>query len=185
MVFGSRTGPPPPIVGRPGPDVLTGTPSDDRIFGLGGDDRLTGLAGDDLLDGGTGRDTLQGGAGDDRLRGGCGDDMLFGGCGRDTLIGGKGNDLLFGGGGCDVIVFAVGFGCDRIGDFDANPQGGQDRIDLRQLGISLASFDEDVAIRDLGGDTRLSVEGHGTVLLKGVTGDDANVIDATDFILLA
>ncbi len=88
-----------------------------------------------------------------------------------------------GGADADVFVFAAGFGSDRIDDFDADPLGGQDRIDLRRLGVTLASFEHDVDIRDLGADTRLTVDGCGAILLRGVTGDAASALDATDFIL--
>ena len=69
--------------------------------------------------------------------------------------------------------------------FDARPAGGQDRIDLRAFGISPGSFDDIVRIEDLGGDTRirLRVDDGGSILCRGVSGNGANAIDETDFLL--
>ena len=71
-----------------------------------------------------------------------------------------------------------------IEDFDAQPANGQDRIDLRHLGISAANFEERVTITDLGGATLVAVEDAGAILCRRVTGEDANTIDLQDFLLL-
>ena len=133
--------------------------------------------------GATGRDGLDGGGGQDRLKGGRGDDQLSGGAGGDYLRGGRGDDLLAGGTGPDRFVFAREFGHDAIVRFDARPAGGQDRIDLRAFGFSPGSFDVNVTIEDLGEDTRIRVDGGGSILCRGVSGDGANTIDEADFLL--
>ena len=163
------------LVGGPGADVLVGGAGDDRICGRGGNDTLRGLAGDDLLRGGKGCDRLKGGAGEDDLDGGRGRDRIGGGTGDDTLAGGK---------GCDVFVFGRDFGDDEIRDFDANPRCGQDRIDLRALGISAASFAEAVSIERRGDDTLVAIAERGSILCLGVDGEGANRITQADFLLL-
>jgi hypothetical protein len=77
-----------------------------------------------------------------------------------------------------------GPGQDQITDLDTKPDGGQDRIDLRGLGISAATFAEEVEIRDLGAKTKVVVDGVGSALLLGVSGSGNNVIDESDFLLL-
>ena len=64
------------------------------------------------------------------------------------------------------------------------PANRQDLIDLRGLGISSATFDEEVEIRDLGANTRVIVEGVGSALLPGVSGSGSDVMDESDFLLL-
>jgi len=129
---------------------------------------LSGAVGNDTLDGGVGNDTVDGGAGDDRL------------------IGGLGNDSLTGGTGNDVFVFHASFGNDVITDFDANPTGGQDLIDVSALGvtnfttqvlITTGQFDGVGAI-----DTLVTIGAHHITLLN-VTGVGANIINQQDFIL--
>lgn len=106
------------IHGGSGNDYLTGGLGDDVIYGGPGDDHLIGHAGDDILYGGEGDDILSGGLGNDRVYGGPGDDKLYGHDGDDWLDGGPGNDVLFGGAGQDTFVFGVGYGRDRVQDFD-------------------------------------------------------------------
>nr|MDZ8019262.1 M10 family metallopeptidase C-terminal domain-containing protein [Nostoc sp. SerVER01] len=83
-------------------------------------------------------DDLFGGLGNDSLSGGGGNDSLFGEQGNDRLLGGAGNDTLYGGAGNDEFVFeyfdnsVVAKEQDIVIDF----QKGQDKIDLRTLGIS-------------------------------------------------
>jgi hypothetical protein len=86
-----------------------------------------------------------------------------------------------GGTGADVFVYQVGFGSDTITGFDANPSGGQDLIDVSALGITAGNFASQVTITDLGADTLVTFAG-GTILLVGVTGSGANVIDVNDFL---
>ena len=141
-----------------------------------------------VITGGAAIDTLNGNGGDDTLIGNGGVDSLNGGAGNDILIGGAGNDIMNGGTGNDTFVFAPGFGSDVIGGFDANPAGGQDRLDLSALGITAANFAASVVITDLGASTlvEIDVDGLGTVtgsiLLQGVNGVGANTITQQDFI---
>jgi Ca2+-binding RTX toxin-like protein len=165
--------------GGNGDDILDGGAERDTLIGGAGDDLLDGGADRDTLDGGTGNDRLFGGADRDTLAGGAGDDFLDGGDERDTLTGGSGNDILIGGAEADIFVFAAGFGSDLITDFDANPAGGQDRIDLTALAIGNA-FASRVLIDDLGTDTLLTIDGN-TIVLAGV--DNPGTITTADFLL--
>ena len=74
-----------------------------------------------VINGNVAANTLSGLDGEDRLVGGGGDDRLDGGADDDVLVGGAGND---------VFVFDSGSGIDRVNDFDADPTGGQDLIDV-------------------------------------------------------
>jgi hypothetical protein len=109
-------------------------------------------------------------------------DTIKGNGNANVLDGDAGNDDLTGGGQADVFVFSRG--SDRITDFDAIPANGQDRIDLRGLGISAATFAAEVVISDLGSSTRVVVDGVGSALLPGVSGSGSNAIDESDFLLL-
>ncbi len=189
------------IIGTARKDRLNGTDSDDVIIGAAGDDRLQGGKGNDYLDGGRdddgiaggqGRDLLFGRAGHDELDGNDGDDGISGGDGRDDLDGGKGADVLDGGGGndgmsggegSDTFVFLPAFGNDRIDDFDANPAGGQDYLDISAFGIASADFAASVKIIDIGADTLVVIDGNfdQTIRLVGV-GNAATVTQA-DFLL--
>ncbi|MCY1445375.1 Endo-1,3-1,4-beta-glycanase ExsH [compost metagenome] len=112
--------------------------------------------------------------------GGAGNNSLSGGGGNDTLIGGASNDSLTGGLGNDTFVFAAGFGNDRVMDFDANPAGGQDHLNLTTMGITAANFAANVSITDVGADTRVAI-GTNSIILVGVA--DATTITQTDFTL--
>jgi hypothetical protein len=158
-------------VGGPGPDELTGTAFADDLRGRRGNDLLDGLGGDDLL---------RGDRGADELRGGAGDDTIHGGRGQDAIFGGRGDDVLTGGRGADNFVFEADFGDDVIADFDADPAGGQDRIDLRPLGITAASFAAEVAIAADPDGALVTVLGEGSILLAGV---DPAAVGAADFLL--
>jgi fibronectin-binding autotransporter adhesin len=164
------------LVGGPRADRLIGRSGDDRIYGKGGNDLLCGLAGDDLLQGGKGRDILKGGDGDD---------VVFGDTGDDRIGGGAGDDMLSGGRGHDVFVFGPDLGADTIVGFDANPWRGQDRMDLRALGISATSFASAVRIEQIDDDTLITLRGEGSVLCRGIDGHGGAVIDQSDFLLLA
>ncbi len=56
-------------------------------------------------------------------------------------------------------------------------------IDLRAFEISAADFADRVRIEDLGDDTRITVDDAGEILLRGVSGEGADAIDETDFLL--
>jgi Ca2+-binding RTX toxin-like protein len=132
---------------------------------------ILGNSGNNVLSGAGGADTLDGGSGTDTLDGGTGDDRLIGGANADTMSGGAGND---------VFVFASGFGSDRITDFDANPAGGQDLLNIAGTGVTGANFNTSVVITDLGNDTSVTI-GADTILLVGVNGNGSNVITIDDF----
>ncbi|MCY1528951.1 hypothetical protein D9M68_640740 [compost metagenome] len=91
-----------------------------------------------------------------------------------------GNDTLIGGLGNDTFVFGAGFGQDRILDFDANPAGGQDLLNIASLGITAATFAANVAITDAGADTLVSI-GANSITLVGVA--DATSVTLADFIV--
>jgi Ca2+-binding RTX toxin-like protein len=115
--------------------------------------------------------------------GNSGNNTLSGGGGADHITGGAGNDTMSGGAADDVFLFGASFGHDTITDFDANPTGGQDHIDLTALGIHAADFAAHVVITDLGADMLVTVDGVDAVTLLGVNGVGANTITQQDFIL--
>ncbi|WP_433769722.1 peroxidase family protein [Pseudomonas putida] len=168
--------------GGDGDDALNGDGGNDQLLGGLGNDNLDGGAGVDSLDGGAGNDTLLGGAGDDTLLGGIGNDFIDGGAGNDRVTGGAGNDTMVASTGNDIFVFSAGFGTDQLIGFDANPAGGQDRLDVTALNITAANFAANVTVTDVGADTLLSFAGAtDTIRLVGV--GDATTVNATDFIL--
>jgi len=189
------------IIGTARNDRLHGTDGDDVILGAAGDDKLQGGKGNDYLDGGKDKDDIAGGlgndqifgrAGNDELYGNDGDDKIVGGDGRDELDGGKGADVLDGGGGkdemsggagSDTFMFAPGFGDDRIDDFDANPAGGQDFLDISAFGITGADFAAKVKMFDIGADTLVVIDGDldQTIRLAGI--GNAATVTQFDFLL--
>ena len=188
------------LVGAVGNDTLVGAVGNDMLVGVGGNDTLVGAGGNDWLDGGAGADWLDGGAdndtlvgaggtdwldagvGADWLDGGAGNDVLLGGQGNDVLVGAAGADFLDGGAGDDILAFAPGFGNDTVGGFDANPGGGQDRLDLTALGITAATFAASVTIADIGAHMVVTI-GADSITLLGVNGNGRNTITQQDFIL--
>ena len=131
-------------------------------------------------------DVLNGGGGADTLLGLAGIDSVNGGGGADTLIGGAGNDIMNGNADDDTFVFAAGFGNDVINSFDANPGGGgQDLLDISAYGYTAADVGATTAfavqVQDLGSNTLITIDTD-TILLIGVNGSGANVIDHNDFI---
>jgi VCBS repeat-containing protein len=109
---------------------------------------------------------IESGAGNDVLNGGDGDDQLIAQGGADVLVGAAGDDVMNGGSGTDVFLFeAAGFGGDKIAGFDANPNGGQDLIDLSAI-VAAADF-ASIERRQLGSDTLLEL-GDDAILLAGV-----------------
>jgi len=97
----------------------------------GGGQTLTGTIEEDTITGGNGKDVLNGAGGNDILSGGKGADVLNGGAGNDRMDGGEGND---------IFIFSAGFGNDQIFGFDANPAGGQDKLDISAFGTTSATF---------------------------------------------
>ena len=88
-----------------------------------------------------------------------------------------GNDTLTGGAGNDFFAFQLGFGHDIITDFDANPTGGQDHLDISALGITAATFAGSVTVAAAGSDTLVTI-GTNSIRLTGIA---VAAIDATDF----
>ncbi|MEY4173227.1 MAG: hypothetical protein RI900_392 [Actinomycetota bacterium] len=142
------------------------------------------LEGIERIDGGAGNDNLTGSLGDDVMTGGLGIDNVAGGVGNDTLSGGPGVDLITPGAGNDVLVLEFGSGADRVNGFDSGPPGGQDRIDLRPMGITAANFSTLVRWNTTPGDVAIVVRVPGqvvvTLTLVGVT---ASAVDISDFIV--
>ncbi|WP_223508084.1 VCBS domain-containing protein [Pseudomonas sp. BF-B-25] len=115
-----------------------------------------------------------------RMLGGLANDTLVGGAGDDLFLGGLGNDTLNGGFGNDTFAFAAaGFGNDSIQDFDVNPAGGQDLLNIAGLGISSETFAANVSIAADGADTLIGI-GMDSIRLVGVSSAG---IDQADFIL--
>ncbi len=189
--------------GGAGNDTLWGGDGNSKLYGDAGNDRLNGGSGADLLDGGTGNDVLSGGFGHDSLLGGTGNDTLFGGAGMDllrggagadSLNGGTGNDRLHGGAGADILrggtgndvfLFNERADFDRSTDIVADFVRGQDRLDLRGLGLGFigkAAFSGAPQIRaeQQGTTTTLLIDLDGnrsidlTIKLQGVWGFGAS-----------
>jgi Ca2+-binding RTX toxin-like protein len=114
-----------------------------------------------------------------------GNNVLDGQGGNDTMIGGAGNDTMTGGAGNDMFVFNANFGNDVITDFDANPTGGQDLLDLSAYApdINAGNFAAHVSIAVSAGNTVITIDGTQHITLTGVTGVGANIITTQDFIL--
>ena len=147
------------IAGGSSDDTLNGSARDEVLNGGSGNDRINGGAGDDVINGGSGNDALDGGAGDDVIHGGSGNDALEGSAGDDVLLGGSGNDIMRGGDGDDTLtggtgedIFVFG-GDDRITDFAI----GEDRIDLRELGITIDMFTSSVHLSAFEGDMLVAI----------------------------
>jgi Ca2+-binding RTX toxin-like protein len=117
------------------------------------------------------------------LTGGNGSDRIGGSGGDDTLRGLEGDDRLTGGWGSDTFVFAPDSGNDVITDFDANPAGGQDRLDISAFGVTSATFTARVTIADLGADTLVTIDGGAeqSILLAGIV--DPSAVTRDDFLL--
>jgi Ca2+-binding RTX toxin-like protein len=162
-----------------GIDLLT---SIENIVGGSGADQIIGNGANNILAGGAGNDRISGGGGNDTLDGGTGNDRLDGGAGNDRLIGGTGDDTLTGGSGSDTFVFAPGFGRDVITDFDANPAGGQDYLDISAFGITSASFSTRVQVADIGPSVLVTIDGSDTITLQGI--GNATTVTAQDFWLV-
>lgn len=178
------------LEGGAGFDMLYGGRGDDTLKGNSGNDQLFGGDGNDLLEGGFANDTLDGGAGDDRLAGGNGADLVMGGdgndvldgnAGSDTLDGGTGNDVLRGGIGADTFVFGVGYGMDRVADF----QNTIDAILIESALLAQANpvADDLRAIASINTDGFLMLDfGNGdTLTFTGITNTGAILDEVTFF----
>ncbi|MCP3054989.1 S8 family serine peptidase [Aurantimonas marianensis] len=178
------------VVGTDFTDLLFGTNGDNIFEGGAGTDFLYGLGGSDTVTLGnavrgvqidlTGNVTYDGVSQDflnsiENAVGSAFNDIIAGSGGNNLLTGGGGDfDVLIGAGGNDRFVYDVaGSGVDLITDFDADPAGGQDLIDLSGRGLTFA----DIAVNQYGTVTYLTFGGD-TVILSGVNAVD---ITASDF----
>jgi VCBS repeat-containing protein len=112
------------------------------------------------------------------------DDKIKGNSLANVLDGGAGNDRMEGGGGSDSFVFKPDFGKDRITNFDVNPAGGQDFLDISAFGITNADFRERVAIADVGADTLVTIDGDPNQTIRLVGIGNASTVSVDDFLLL-
>lgn len=123
---------------------------------------LRGDAKDNGLTGGNGRDTMIGLGGDDTLIGNGGRDKINGGAGDDVIEGGAGRDVLIGGGGADAFVYR-GTGASEGRDTIRGFRPGVDGLDVA------VSYDEiEIAPRNSGRDSLVSLPNGTTILIKGV-----------------
>jgi Ca2+-binding RTX toxin-like protein len=156
----------------------TDTVNSSLTYTLGNNIENLVLAGSNAING-------TGNALDNLISGNAAINTLSGGAGNDTLNGGAGNDILTGGTGNDFFIFsALGFGTDRITDFDANPTGGQDLLDFNWLGfwesylLDAAIQSGTVTITDVGADTLITY-GSDSIRLVGI--GDATTVTSADF----
>jgi Ca2+-binding RTX toxin-like protein len=131
------------------------------------------------INGGGGNDNLSGSAAGDTLNGGAGNDILNGNGGADVIRGAGGNDTITPGAGNDTVVFAVGDNANTVVGFDSNPTGGQDRLDVRGLGVTAANFGATVLRQQVGLNTRITI-GAVTITLNNV---NVGTITVADFIV--
>ncbi|MCL4765125.1 MAG: hypothetical protein KJZ80_02665 [Hyphomicrobiaceae bacterium] len=102
--------------------------------------------------------------------------------GNNRIEGGGGDDLINTAVGNDTLVFAAGFDNDMVSGFDANGAGGQDLLNVAGLGITAATFADDVTIAVQGIDTVVSFAGTtDSITLFGINGVGANTITIDDF----
>jgi len=164
--------------GQKNADLLDGGDGTDNLKGGSGNDTMIGGDGNDFLQSGTRRDLIEGGAGRDKLIGrsfsdtligGAGDDRLNAGGDDDVLDGGAGNDVLKGGAGADRFVFSLGFGQDRLLDFELSED--MLEIDTALTGLDAAGIAGTLA-SVTGGELRIDF-GDGDVLrLSGLNTTD-------------
>ena len=154
------------LAGGDGNDLLSGSAGNDTAYGGNGKDTLRGGGGKDTLVGDDGNDRLEGVAVDDVLGGLADNDVLLGGLGNDSIYGASGNDTITGGAGNDTIYYTDTLeGHDVVLDFDGNPAGGQDVLDLNllfdQLNVLTADRAGRVQITDLGAVVNVAVDADG------------------------
>lgn len=152
--------------GRGDDQIETGA-GHDTVFGGKGDDnnddRIATGSGDDIVYASTGDDFVAGEEGNDTLYGGSGNDHIIGGKGTDLIFGGAGNDQLSGGADSDTFSFYTDFGSDTITDF-----GSGDKLDFTNInGLTIDVIQSDAVYTD--GNTTLTLDSHGTLILQGVT----------------
>jgi len=153
------------IWGTTGPEVLN--------FGA------VALVGIVSINGGGGDDNLSGSAAGDVLNGGSGNDVLVGNGGVDIITGAGGNDTITPGAGNDIVIFGIGDNANTVIGFDSNPTGGQDRLDVRALGVTAANFNATVLRQQVGANTRITI---GAVRIT-LTNVNVGTITVADFIV--
>jgi Ca2+-binding RTX toxin-like protein len=155
------------------------------------DDKLiiNALAGDDVIDASTvaaGKMSLQ-------LLGGAGDDIILGSGGDDSIDGGAGDDVVFGNAGSDTFRYSGPLdGHDLIADFDGDPAGGQDVLNLDALFDALGVAEADragrVSLTDSGSVVDVAIDADGNVAngfeLKAVTLITADAVTVGTDVLL-
>ncbi|WP_156028661.1 calcium-binding protein [Sphingobium chlorophenolicum] len=170
--------------------MLTGGEADENIIGFNGrDDVLSGGAGSDLLDGGTGNDSYKFGIGDgyDAVSDGGGIDKIVFGAGitkNEVVFGNVDGDLVISlATGTDKLVILGGYKTRPVESFlfadgetlslndvrglilDAQPNSGQDRIDLRDLDVT-------EAVEPGRGNDRVIMANGGTIRINAGDGID-------------
>jgi Ca2+-binding RTX toxin-like protein len=160
-------------------------------WGNGLDNKITGNAGDNDLYGYGGKDTITGGNGNDYLNGGLGNDTLNGGIGNDTVEGGHGTNTINVADGNDIVRHQPSLDAyDIIQNFDGNPTGGQDVLDLDSmfdgLGIGAVGRSGRVQLTDKGSsvDVNIDTNGDGTFEYLAATIQSASPITVGDDVLV-
>ncbi len=145
--------------------ILSGF-GNDKVYAGAGNDIIRLSGGNNTVYAGEGNNTITTGAGNDLIYAGAGNDMINAGAGRNTIYAGGGNnritsigkDTIYVGSGQNTFVLGKGEGDATIIGF-----GTKDRISLSG-GLKY----EDLTIRRVGGDTRLSAGGDLIATLKWV-----------------
>lgn len=112
--------------------------------------------------GSSAQDNIYGSNSGSDLAGGADMDKLVGGNGKDRIDGGADNDILTGGGSADLFIFKRGYDFDTVTDFSLS----EDKLDLSSTGIVRKA---DLAIRQIGKSTVISLGGGDEVVLNNVT----------------
>ncbi len=146
-----------------------------RILAGAGRDLIYSGAGSDFIDAGNGNNTIYAGEGSNIITAGAGNDLIYAGAGNDVISAGAGRNTIYAGGGNNRITsigkdtIHVGSGQNTFvlgkgeGDATIIGFGAEDRISLSG-GLKY----EDLTIRRIGGDTRLSAGGDLIATLKWV-----------------
>jgi Ca2+-binding RTX toxin-like protein len=171
------------VDGSSGNDVVDLSAADTgwTVYGNGGDDTISGGGGDDNLYGDAGADVLAGGMGADRLIGDSGDDDLSGGDGGDTLNGGEGNDDLHGGHGSDIYHYSWGDETDTIFETDSGAESSGVNIDTDAIVLGYGITEDDVAIRQSGGDLVIAIGGEDAIVIDGFLEGLSNQVEELRF----
>lgn len=112
--------------------------------------------------GSSAQDNIYGSNSGSDLAGGADMDKLVGGSSKDRIDGGADNDILTGRGSADLFIFKRGYDLDTVTDFSLS----EDRLDLSSTGIVSKA---DLAIRQIGKSTVISLGGGDEVVLNNVT----------------